>query len=220
MKGFRQFSIFSLATASTFLHVLIAQGAQLVPLKQGPSSPHTVAPHQQIQKIHDIFPPIQIQETINYPLIAAICVAVLVLLLVAFLLFKKWKNKKKQAPTVPPHQEALANLALARAYILENDSLRYAERTSEILRTYIEKRFSIQSTKQTTSEFLTTIASTSSLGVPMFAELAAHQETLSACLSEFDMAKYAHMQSPRAVMETMEETLRHFIEKTIPQEVA
>jgi len=175
-------------------------------LQKTTPSPQNAAPV--LQDIHDIYPPLPLAEPINWLVILPILAAALA---AAALVFFWLRNKKQQtAPVIPPHMAALADLAQARSYISEGQSLAYAERASEILRTYIEKRFDISSTRQTTSEFLEAMRAQSS-------DLTQHREVLEEFLEQCDMGKYARKTSARKSMERMEEGIRQFIERTIPE---
>ncbi len=70
-------------------------------------------------------------------------------------------------------------------------------------------RWHIQTTRQTTREFLEIITRESE-----HALLFAHRENLACCLELFDLAKYAHKSSSRKSMETMDEEIRIFINAT------
>lgn len=167
----------------------------------------------QPQDIHDIYPPILLQAQFKWWFVILAAAAIAAAAAVVFFLLRK--RKQGSAPEIPPHQTALADLTLARHFITDNQSLLYAERVSEILRIYIEKRFRIHSTRQTTTEFL---ASLNTSGASAEPGLIAYRSSLKEFLNQCDMAKYAHKKSAREHMEKMEEGVRSFIEQTIPEE--
>lgn len=183
-------------------------------LKLIPQNPQTIPQAQQQADIYDIYGPLTLPDPINW--VPYIIAGALLLVVLAILLFWYLKKKKKKIiPAIPPHITALAELQRAREFITSNQSLIYADRISEILRHYIEKRFTISSTRQTTTEFLQSIqVSASSSG----SALLPHKEELSSCMQQCDMAKYAHKTTDKANMEEMETGVRRFIDSTKPAE--
>jgi hypothetical protein len=86
------------------------------------------------------------------------------------------------------------------------------ERVSSILRSYIESRFAIHSTRQTTREFLERVnrkAGTTKT-------LQESRVELQACLEQADMAKFAHRIPDQDNMEQMEIAVTAFVRKTEP----
>jgi hypothetical protein len=165
------------------------------------------------EDIQDIYGPLPLPEPSAWPLYLAAALGGAILL---GLLFFYLKNKtKKELPRIAPHQTALADLQAARSYLEEEHSLFYAERVSEILRHYVEQRFAIHSTRQTTTEFLQSIRR----GQGSTPALLPHAESLQLCLEQCDLAKYAHKPANIKQMEEIETSIRHFIEKTIAEEV-
>ncbi|MEE4243396.1 MAG: DUF4381 family protein [Desulfopila sp.] len=170
------------------------------------------------EDILDIYGPLPLPEPFNWPLYLAAVIGAVIL---AGLLFFYLKNrKKKEPPRIALHQAALADLQTARYYLETEQSLLYAERVSEILRHYIEQRFAIHSTRQTTVEFLQSIhkenrdngeSSTTPALLP-------HRDSLRLCLEQCDLAKYAHKPASIRQMEEIEVSIRNFIEKTLPEE--
>jgi len=167
----------------------------------------------ELQDINDIYPPLLLPEELNWLLYFLIFIGIIAtILLLVFLLRKK---KTQPAATVPTHTAALAELAQARQHILDGDSLVYAEKASGILRSYVEKRFNIFSTRQTTAEFLSTLKQE---GGNFENELKDYSQTLEQCLTQCDLAKYAHKSATRENLENMEESIRTFIEETTVEE--
>ncbi len=209
------------------MHLLLLSAASLIPalpslaeqqekdtgLQLIPQNSRTIPQAQQQVDIHDIYPPLLLPDPIPWiPWIIA--GAIFVILLLLLLLYFK-RKKKTVIPSIPPHITALAELQRAREYLTNNKSLIYAERISEILRRYIEKRFTISSTRQTTTEFLYAIQlAANSSG----SELLNHKEELSRCMEQCDMAKFAHKTTNKENMEEMEDGVRRFIDSTKPSE--
>ncbi len=164
------------------------------------------------EDIHDIYGPLPLPEPAVWPLYLAAVLGGVILL--ALLVYYLKSRKKKVSPRIAPHQTALADLRAARTYLDAEHSLLYAERISEILRRYVEQRFAIHSTRQTTTEFLQSIRG----GQGSTPALLPHAESLQVCLEQCDLAKYAHKPANIEQMEKIEISVRHFIEKTTAEE--
>lgn len=179
-----------------------------------PQDGQAMPPGQQQTDIYDIYGPLPLPDPIGWlPFVIA---GILLIAILSLLLFLFYKRKKKSViPSIPPHVTALAELEKARKYLINNQSLIYAERISEILRRYIEKRFTISSTRQTTSEFLYTIQRTVSGDG---SALLPFRDELSKCMLQCDLAKYAHKTTDIASMEEMENGVQRFIDSTKPSE--
>ena len=104
------------------------------------------------EELRDIYGPVPITETPPYLLIAGIILLALLAAAVCYWFFKK--RTAPAPPPIPPWQRALQDLADARKLLNPERGLLYMDRVSQILRSYIESRFAVQSTRQTTREFL------------------------------------------------------------------
>ena len=127
---------------------------QLLQPRQSPGQ--TAQPPAAPTTLHDIHGPIALPEPVPYLLYSLIGLAALVLL---FLLY--WwlvKRKKPAAPAIPPGMRARDELMRARELMTPEQALRYMERISEILRRYLEARFALRTTRQTTREFFQSLA--------------------------------------------------------------
>lgn len=164
------------------------------------------------EDIQDIYGPLPLPEPAVWPIYLVAALGVTILLVVLFFYLKN--KKKKELPRIAPHKTALADLQAARSYLDEEHSLFYAERVSEILRHYVEQRFAIYSTRQTTTEFLQSIRR----GQGSTPALLPYAESLQLCLEQCDLAKYAHKPANIKQMEEIEMSIRHFIEKTIAED--
>jgi hypothetical protein len=136
-------------------------------------------------------------------------------LALAFALFW-WKRLRKDrlteapaAPPIPPGQAALARLdALNAAALLEDGDYRaYHFELSDILREYIERRFSLRAQEQTTDEFLA--------GLPDQRFFSGEQQLLlQDFLRRSDLVKFAKY-APRAEQSRQaSEACRNFIVET------
>lgn len=163
--------------------------------------------------IYDIHGPIDVPEPLTWLYFVAAVLIIMAFFVVWFILFKK---RKPQTISEPPiHEIALTELARARKYLEQNLSLKYAQKASLILRDYLERRFDIHSTRQTTTEFLASFDQLSSSSQAM---LQPYRQSLQICLEQFDLAKYAHKTTGKETMEKLEESIRTFIRETTPKE--
>ncbi len=97
----------------------------------------------------------------------------------------------------------------ARSLITDSTTLKYMSRVSDILRHYIEARFSLNPTRQTTREFFIAVAITKQ-GSP----LTPYRAELKRCLESCDLAKYAHRGANVTQLQQMEDTNLSFINTT------
>ncbi len=163
-------------------------------------------------QLRDIHPPIALPQEPNYLLITA---ALLGLFLAIGLLFWFVRNRKK-APVVPlAHETALAELMRVRRIMDIDKSLQYATEVSNILRRYVEERFRIRTTRQTSSEFFSWLTSDGSGRGRLFSE--EHCTALKECLTRCDMAKFARLNPGISDMEKMESAVSDFVEDTRSQ---
>lgn len=165
----------------------------------------------QTEQLHDIHGPVLLTEQPPYLLIAGSILFVLLLAATIFWFLKK--RTKATPPPVPPWEKALLDLADAKRLLNPERGLQYMDRASQILRRYIESRFAIQSTRQTTREFLQGLA-----GIGGNSPLQAHKRELRGCLEQADMAKFAHHIPEVKNLEMMEEAVTTFIKRTEPTE--
>lgn len=159
--------------------------------------------------LHDIHGPVPIAEQPPYLLIAVV-VCLLLLAIAALLWYLRRKDTSVQ-PAIPPWEQALLELAEAKSLRCPTQGLFYMDRVSQILRSYIESRFAIQSTRQTTREFLHSLT-----GVGDSSPLRTYKTALQDCLEQADMAKFAHHLPQLDHLEQMEAAVTNFVQKTTP----
>ena len=164
---------------------------------------------QQSEVLYDIHGPISLPEQLPYLAIGGVILALLLVL--AAVLF--WLKKRvKPGPTpLPPWEMALNELAEAKHLQISGQGLLYMERASQVLRRYIESRFAIRSTRQTTREFLTGLNHTANNS-----PLERYRPELQTCLEQADMAKFAHRVPDLGNMGQMEHAVTDFVKKTEP----
>lgn len=160
--------------------------------------------------IFDIKGPIQI-ETVNMPLIWTACAIIIVLVLLSATFFLWRRKKKSKAAAIPAHEIALDELDKARRFMQQKNGCAYAECISSILRHYIEARFFLSASRQTTREFITGLTDGS---IPVPLELSNRDRELKQWLEHCDLAKFARCAPGVKDMKEMEDSIRRFIEGT------
>ncbi|MDD2465216.1 MAG: DUF4381 family protein [Desulfobulbus sp.] len=175
------------------------------------NAPLATQSSQQVEEIHDIKGPVPVSDIPRF-LIPAL--ATIALLIIAVLVFFFLKRRRKPAVIgSPPDVIALAELDQARSLMAQ--PLIYAERISALLRQYIESRFQIRSTRQTTREFFSGLKSDATIAG---AGIANHAGDLQECMEQCDLAKFAHGTPNQERMLGMDRAVRDFIETTRQRE--
>lgn len=163
---------------------------------------------QQSDELHDIHGPLPIAGQPPYPAIAGIVLAILLILAALFFWLKR---RSKPGPAAPhPWETALSELAAAKPLQSGGQGLLYMERAGQVLRRYIESRFAIRSTRQTTREFLAGLSHAGN------SSLDDYRPELQVCLEQADMAKFAHRVPDLDNMVQMEQAVTDFVKKTEP----
>lgn len=160
------------------------------------------------EALRDIHPPMLLPEDPNYLLIAAIglgCCLFIALLIWFF------KFRKKPVSLPGTHEIALAELLQLRKLMTQAHAALYAAKLSDVLRSYIENRFQIPSSRQTSREFFKSLNNNPIDTALLFAQ---HTESLKRCLDQCDMAKFAQSIPSGHNMEQMEAAVQHFVEAT------
>lgn len=202
------------------LSILLLPGTSVVSNTSAPASQlqlqHTPAPAQnspqvEVEDIHDIKGPVPLSDSTRF-LVPAI-VAVTLLIIAALLFFFLKRRRRPQLVTSPPDVTALTELDLALS--LMEHPLIYAERISTLLRQYIESRFQILSTRQTTGEFFSRLRNGSTIAE---VDIKNHAEDLQECMEQCDIAKFARGTPNHDNMMRMDQAVRNFIETTRQKE--
>jgi len=158
--------------------------------------------------LRDIRPPLLLPEEPNYLLIVAVVLGVC-LLFGLLIWFMKFRKKKVLLPA--EHELALAELRQLRQLMNPEHASQYAAKLSDVLRNYIEKRFQMPSSRQTSREFFESLSNNSIDTAMLFAR---HTDSLKQCLAQCDMAKFAKDIPSGQNMEQMEAAVRQFVEAT------
>jgi LPXTG-motif cell wall-anchored protein len=160
------------------------------------------------EQLRDIHPPLLLPEAPDYTLLIA-GILLLFLLLAVVLWF--FRFRKKKIILVPAHETALTDLQLARRLMTMEEAKQYAGEISMILRRYIEQRFHISTTRQTTKEFFTSLTRSPRQTTELFDT---HSRSLHECLDQCDLAKFARCRPDKSSMEKMEAAIQDFIVAT------
>ena len=134
---------------------------------------------------------------------------------IAILAWFFWRRNKILAsvepPPIPPHDQAYAALnALRETDFSDPERIRhYFFALSEVLRTYIEGRFSMNATDLTTEELLPQIRTE----LPIPSEL---KDQLANFLSRCDGVKFAGVSATESDIEQVYESALSFVEATVP----
>ena len=161
------------------------------------------------EEIRDIHGPLATPES-PVRTIAFLVVGILTALI--FCLYFFWKRRE---PTLEPGlsagRVALSELNEIRALRNSDRPFFYMERISEILRQYIETRFSIPCSRITSLEFMQAVLGSSTAAN---SSLQPYSAELQYCLEMCDMAKFSGRQPAHVEMVQVEQVIRDFIEQT------
>ena len=180
---------------------------------QSPASGKNVVGPQE-EMLRDIKGPLLI-KSINPVLIWIGGGVVLALLLLGFLLWWWLKKRGRKQKAVLAHETALAQLDEARALMDPGQACAFAALIADILRDYIEARFFLSASRQTTREFISSLTDGTR---PVPPELAGHDQDLRTWLEPCDMAKFACCAPSVKTMQEMEDAVRNFVVLTRLQE--
>ena len=133
-----------------------------------------------------------------------------VLLMSLFLVGWRYYRRQPDKSDLPPGIWALTELerleSLAQG--ANDDRLqRYPGMLSHVIRTYLEKRFELRASRQTTPEFLHAIKESPLLN-------AGHRELLKDFLERCDLAKFANLQFSPEEYRALAQSARKFVEET------
>ncbi len=148
----------------------------------------------------------------DYPMLpVALAVSLTLLALLAvFLLWRRRSRKESPMTIVPPWEEALQALGAAAPLREKGDGLGYLQSTDHILRHYLERRFSLPSTRQTRGELESALHT---LGEEWLQEW---RGELLRLLRLADLAKFARQAGDPGQLQGVEDSLRRFIAQTTP----
>lgn len=142
--------------------------------------------------------------------VAFLAVGILTALICCLYFF--WKRREPTLESgLSAGRIALSELNEIRALRNSGHPFFYMERISEILRQYIEVRFSIPCSRITSLEFMQAVRSSSTAAN---SSLQSFSGELQYCLEMCDMAKFSGRQPAHVEMVQVEQVIRDFIEQT------
>lgn len=164
--------------------------------------------------LHDIHGPVILPDPVPYLQYGLLLLAAVLLLLALYWWFVK--REKPGPPPVPPAVTARDQLMRARELMREEQALGYMERVSDILRGYLEARFNLRTTRQTTRELFISLTGNVQ---PEHLALTGLNTELKSCLELCDMAKFAHKAGTMTLLQEMEDKVLHIINTTEPDQL-
>lgn len=158
-------------------------------------------------EIRDITGPLELPENnLNWIFLAV--AAILLIVLFIYLLLRWKKNRAVSVKT--PAELAMEEMALAKPLFEEGNLILYAEKITEVLRTFITRQFGITVTSRTTHEFLQHIQQSREQDSPLYG----HRESLGDCLRQVDLVKFAKLSPDQSIVQTIESTVTSFIQES------
>jgi Domain of unknown function (DUF4381) len=126
--------------------------------------------------------------------------------LLALSVYGLWRwRRSRTARVLLPHEIALQRLDDIAALMLPARAREFSIAVSDIVRLYIEQRFSVTATRRTTEEFLRDLLDSSDTA------LARHQGLLGEFLHQCDFVKFAALSLTRQNMESLRQSARAFV---------
>jgi hypothetical protein len=122
------------------------------------------------------------------------------------------RRRKRRAPVLLPYELALQRLDEIRTLMRPASAREFCIAISDIIRSYIEQRFHVTATRQTTEEFLRDLLQSAN------AALAQHQAPLGEFLHQCDFVKFAALSLTLNNMESLRQSARAFVLETAQAE--
>jgi len=132
----------------------------------------------------------------------------LLLLAVAALVVWRLRRRVHRARVLTLTEQTLLRLDAIRPLMLPATAREFGIEASEIVRTYIEKRFAVIATQRTTEEFLQGLVQNS------HDSLTSHRPLLSDFLQQCDFVKFAGVSLTSRDMESLFQSARKFVLET------
>jgi len=134
-------------------------------------------------------------------------------LLLALGLYGLWRRRRgRRTPVLLPHELALQRLDEIRTLMQPAHAREFCIAISDVIRGYIEQRFHVTATRQTTEEFLHDLLRSAN------ASLAQHQALLGEFLHQCDFVKFAALGLTLNNMEALRQSARTFVLETVKAE--
>jgi hypothetical protein len=143
-----------------------------------------------VPEIRDIAPPIDVFPYPLWMVLTALAIALILLGLAAWLFIRWWKKRPKPAPPTP-RAIAMRELDSLRARLESIEPYRFSIAVSDVLRGFIAAQYGLRATKQTSPEFLASMAK-----ARQFTE--DDRTLLTEFLERCDLIKFAHVDATSA----------------------
>jgi hypothetical protein len=148
----------------------------------------------------------------GWPLAALILGAIL--LAIAGLAVWYWRARAKRLPPLSLMEETLQRLESIRPLMQPARAREFGIAASEIVRTYVERRFDVLATQRTTEEFLQGLLHGTNTA------LTGHGPLLADFLQQCDFVKFAGGSLTSEGLESLFQSARKFVQETGPQPAA
>ena len=131
-------------------------------------------------------------------------------IVIAICAYAVWRRRHRETPRRSPtlSEQALQGLENTRPLMRPATAREFGIAASEVIRNYIEKRFQVIATQQTTEEFLQTLLQSSN------ETLARHRSLLEVFLQQCDFVKFAGASLAVTDMESLFQSARGFVLET------
>jgi len=136
------------------------------------------------------------------------------LLAVAVIVIWRLRRRVHRARTLSLAEQTLQRLEAIRPLMLPASAREFGIAASEIVRTYIEKRFAVVATQRTTEEFLQSLLQNS------HDSLTSHRPLLADFLQRCDFVKFAGVSLTSQDMESLFKSARKFVLETSQPQTA
>jgi hypothetical protein len=159
--------------------------------------------------IRDIKPPIEIPTGWEW---VPAALAIIVLTVATFFLWRWWQRRQAQVPFVPPipaHVRAKQKLEEALAFISQPKE--FCVLVSDTIRFYLEERFQFRAPERTTEEFLRELGGTDLLAPEQ-------KESLGNFLESCDLVKFAKYEPGEKELRELHGSAVKLVEETEPRE--
>jgi hypothetical protein len=153
------------------------------------------------EEFHDIAPPV------DYSLIPPWLVFVIVFVALSLLGLVVWLFAKRRKPPMPPklpRELALEELEQISREIENTSPYQFSIRVSNILRKYVTQQYGLPATRQTSIEFLTALAKTSSFSTD-------EKSLLEDFLNRCDLIKFARYEATTSDSELLLQEATRFV---------
>ena len=162
-------------------------------------------------KVHDIKPPVKLPVSYTTWLWAAAIFAMHLIGLALWIIIKKLRQGPRSQVKTPAHEIAFQELEiLVQQNLIDNNEIKlFYQGISAILRRYIERRFTLKASEQTSEEFLAGMS-----GDHRFPEK--YKGLLNHFLKHCDLVKFAEHQPGEEDIQKTFDSCKEFISGTIP----